>query len=84
MDRTTLIGIMAAICTTIAFFPQVARIWRTKHTNDLSLPMYVIFSFGVLCWCIYGILLRSWPVIVANGITFVLCAYILVMMVRYR
>ena len=79
-----MIGSVAAICTTIAFLPQVSRIRRTKHAADLSLPMYIMFSFGVLCWLIYGILIKSVPVIVANGMTFVLCVYILIMVFRYR
>jgi MtN3 and saliva related transmembrane protein len=84
MNRITIIGSVAAICTTIAFLPQVFRIKRTKHATDLSLSMYAVFSFGVLCWLIYGILIKSMPVIIANAVTLVLCMYILVMVVRYK
>ena len=84
MDQVTLIGMLAAICTTIAFIPQVYKIYKTKHARDLSLPMYIIFAVGVLLWLIYGIIINSLPVILANGITFILCLYILAMMVKYR
>jgi len=84
MNTIAIIGNIAAVCTTAAFFPQVAKIARTKHVADLSLPMYLIFSFGVLCWFIYGILIKSAPVIAANGITFILSVYILFMIARYR
>jgi MtN3 and saliva related transmembrane protein len=80
----TIIGIVAAICTTISFLPQVLKIRRTKQATDLSMPMYIVFSFGVLCWLIYGILIRSIPVILANAATLVLCLYILAMVIKYR
>lgn len=83
MDSTTLVGTIAAICTTVAFFPQVARIRRTKHTADLSLIMYVIFSFGVLSWMIFGFLTKSAPVVIANGVTFLLSLYIISMKLKY-
>lgn len=84
MNKSTVIGNIAAICTTIAFLPQVIKIARTKHVADLSLPMYILFSLGVLCWFIYGILVKSAPVIAANGITFILSIYILMMISRYK
>lgn len=84
VDSVTLIGILAGICTTVAFLPQVAKIYRTKHTRDLSLPMYIIFSFGVASWTYYGVLTKSLPVIIANSITLTLCVYILFMKVKYK
>jgi MtN3 and saliva related transmembrane protein len=83
MKITDFVGILAGICTTIAFLPQVTKIYRSRHTSDLSLPMYIIFSFGVLCWAAYGFLTSSVPVIVANGLTFMLCLYILFMKLKY-
>ena len=84
MDGVTVIGTVAAVCTTAAFLPQVLKIYRTGHARDLSLPMYVIFSFGVLCWLVYGFLTKSLPVIIANVATFILCIYILVMKINFR
>lgn len=84
MDQTTLIGTIAAFCTTISFLPQVIRIRRTRHAKDLSLVMYIILAFGVLCWLIYGILLNSAPIIAANAITLILCSYIIRMRIKYK
>lgn len=83
MDMVTIVGTVAAVCTTAAFIPQVAKVRRTKHAKDLSLPMYVIFCFGVACWLWYGFLTRSLPIIIANMVTFFLGAYILAMKVIY-
>ncbi|MFA6079026.1 MAG: SemiSWEET transporter [Candidatus Omnitrophota bacterium] len=84
LDAITLIGSIGAFCTTISFLPQVIKVNRTKHARDLSLPMYVIFSIGVLFWMWYGILTASLPIIAANGVTFLFCIYILVMKIRYK
>ncbi len=84
LNNITWVGSIAAFCTTVSFLPQVIKIYRTKHARDLSLPMYIIFSIGVLLWVCYGILTRSLPIIAANGITFLLCIYILVMKIRYK
>lgn len=84
MIPAALVGVIAAVCTTVSFVPQVIRVYRTRHTRDLSLPMYIIFTFGVFAWTCYGFLVNSQPVIWANAITLVLCAYILAMKLRYK
>lgn len=84
MDSINIVGSIAAFCTTIAFFPQVIKVYRTKHTHDLSLPMYIIFSCGVSMWLVYGVLTHSLPIIIANIITLGLSFYILVMKIKYK
>lgn len=78
-----LIGSVAACLTTFAFLPQVVKVWRTKSVRDISLVTYSSLTLGVFLWLLYGVGIKSFPVIVANGITFVLAASILVMKVRY-
>ena len=84
MDVVALIGFIAAICTTISFLPQVIKIHHTKHTKDLSLPMYVIFSAGVFLWLCFGLLMDSFPIILANSITLALSMYILIMKIKHK
>ncbi len=49
------IGSIAAVCTTVSFVPQLVRVWRRKSAHDISLTMFLMFSFGVACWLIYGV-----------------------------
>ncbi len=74
-----IVGYSAGALTTIAFLPQVIKAWRTRRTADLSLSMYLTFSVGVALWLVYGILLVSVPIIVANILTLLLTGSILVM-----
>lgn len=83
MQTTDLIGSAAAVLTTTAFIPQVWQIMRTRHTLDISLGMYIVFTSGVAFWLAYGILLGSWPIIIANSITVCLAGSVLVMKIRF-
>lgn len=81
--NTELIGTLAAIATTTSFIPQVWQVWRTKHTKDISLGMYAIFTLGVALWLVYGLLLGAWPIIIANSITVLLAGAVLLMKLRF-
>lgn len=79
-----ILGYLAAILTTISFVPQALLIIKTKNTKGISLPMYIIFTTGVLFWLIYGIANQIVPVIIANMVTFVLAAIILRFKFKYK
>lgn len=84
MNGFTLIGLAAAACTTAAFIPQAIKVIRTKDTRSLSLPMYIIFTVGVLLWLVYGILVKDIPVMAANVVTLTFSLVILVSIIIYR
>lgn len=79
-----LFGWIGATLTTVSFVPQAWQILRTRQTAGVSLAMYVIFGIGVLCWMVYGVWLSAWPMIVANIVTLVLVASIIVLKLRHR
>lgn len=79
----TQIGMLAALCTTVAFVPQLLRVWRLRSARDISLTMFLVFSLGVFLWLLYGILIHSIPVILANGATLALSLAILSLKVRF-
>lgn len=83
MNLVDLLGTLAGTFTTIAFLPQVIKTWRTGSAEDISLVMFLLFSTGVLLWLIYGIALRAYPIIIANGITLVLASLVLYLKIRY-
>ncbi len=83
MSTTELFGYLAAALTTISFVPQVIHVWRSKQTKDISLGMYSVFTLGIVVWLIYGLMLGSWPIIIANSITIVLAGSVLAMKLKY-
>ena len=83
MLNANTLGLAAGALTTFSFVPQAVKVWRTRDTRAISLWMFVIFCAGVLLWAIYGVLIGSIPVIVANVVTLVLALTILAFKLRY-
>lgn len=83
MIITDWIGSAAATLTTAAFIPQAWKVWRTRHTDDISLGMYALFTIGVALWLAYGLLLGSWPIIIANSVTLLLAGAVLIMKIKF-
>jgi MtN3 and saliva related transmembrane protein len=73
-----IISTVAAILTTSAFLPQTLKVIISKNTSSLSLWMYLLFTIGVMLWLVYGFLITSYPLIIANIITFFLSFVILI------
>ncbi len=78
------LGLAAGLLTTIAFIPQVIKIWQTKSAHDISLGMFSLFSSGVFLWLLYGIAIESAPIIIANSITLLLALTILGLKIRFH
>ena len=83
MDNATLVGLAAGLLTTIAFIPQVAKIWKSKSAKDISLRTYVAFSLGVALWLAYGILKQEPPIIIWNAVTLCLSIAIVAMKIKF-
>ena len=78
-----LIGMVAGTLSTVAFVPQVWRVWKTRSARDLSLPMYLIFTAGVALWFVYGLLLGAVPIIACNGLTLLLAGTVVAMKLKF-
>ena len=65
------IGFVAGTLTTLAFIPQTIQSLRTRSVNDLSLAMLIAFNSGIVLWMVYGFLIGSAPILVANTATIV-------------
>jgi len=77
-------GFIAAALTTLAFLPQTIKTIKSKRTQDISLFMYCLMVSGIAMWFVYGVYIHSWPIMIANFISFMLTAVILVMKIRYK
>ena len=77
------VGSVAAVLTTASFVPQAWHSFKTRDVSGISLGMYSVFTVGVALWLLYGVLLQSWPLMIANSITLALAATILGMKLRF-
>ena len=78
------VGTAAACLTTISFVPQAWQSFRTRDVSGISMGMYSVFTAGVALWLAYGLLVDSWPIIVANTVTLIFSIAILTMKLRFR
>jgi MtN3 and saliva related transmembrane protein len=83
MDTVSLewLGYTAAVLTTGSFALQAWHTFRTRDVSGISLGMYSAFTVGVALWLAYGLVLRSWPITIANSVTLALAMSILGMKV---
>ena len=81
--NTPFFGYFAAILTTAAFLPQLIKTLKSKKAEDVSTVTLIMFITGVGFWIIYGFKISSFPILLANIITFILNLLILISKVYY-
>ncbi|NQV56628.1 MAG: SemiSWEET transporter [Rhodospirillales bacterium] len=84
MDWVSILGFLAGGLTTLAFVPQVVKVWRTRSTADISLLTFLALCVGIVLWLVYGFLIGDLPLLIANGVTLFLAVNILVFKIRYK
>jgi len=63
------IGLIAGVIGIFAWIPQIIEVWVHKRHEGLSLTSFGVVSIALLLWLIYGILVDSIAMIVANIMT---------------
>jgi len=84
MEIVMILGLLAAVLTTISLLPQLIRVIRTKSTKDISTGMFSLFCCGVFLWFIYGLLTNNLPIILANLLAFIQALIILFYKIKYK
>jgi MtN3 and saliva related transmembrane protein len=82
LDDMTVVGLMAGFCTTLSFIPQIAKIYRTGRTQDLSLSTYVLLVIGLFLWVVYGVVREEIAIIIPNTLVLAMALYIIVLKVK--
>jgi len=82
MSLVTVIGLVAAFCTTVSYIPQIRKIWATGETHDISLKMFLILSAGIALWVVYGVLQGDAVIILANSVSLAFLSAILFFKIR--
>lgn len=82
LTMETLIGSLAAFCTTVSYLPQVRKCWTTGRADDLSLKMFLLLTVGVALWVIYGLTRGDAVIVAANSASLCFLAVILYFKLR--
>ena len=60
------IGLLAGLLGVIAWGPQLHKVWFQNLHEGISMPTILTISFTLVLWLIYGFLVESFALIVAN------------------
>jgi MtN3 and saliva related transmembrane protein len=78
----TALGLMAGLCTSLSFVPQVIKAWREADTEAISKRMYIASLIAYGLWIVHGLMIASVPVILFNAVNVVFAGIILVLKLR--
>lgn len=79
---TTIVGYIAAICMVCGYLPQAWYTIRTRDTEGIAMPTFLLLGFGSIFFVVQGILLGNIPLVVTNTITTFASVIIFVIKVR--
>lgn len=79
-----MVGMIAAVLTTFSFLPQVLKTVKTKDTSGISLLMYSLSVVGLSLWLVHGVMINDLPLILANSVSVILSAIVLVYKIKYK
>lgn len=83
MTFVTVLGYIAGALVVGSLLPQAVKSWTTKSTRDISLWRYIIYTFGLVLWVTYALLIHNGPVALTNAIGLALAVSILYLKIKY-
>jgi len=78
------VGWLAVLFTSVQFFPQVFKAYKTKQLADISLQTFVLVMISASLWTIYGIHTKDSVIITANVIVFFCATAIVALKFKYH
>ena len=70
MGMIDIFGWLASICMVLGYLPQAIVTIRTRDTEGIALPTFIMMGLGALFFIIQGMMLGNWPLAITNIITF--------------
>ena len=64
-----IVGYAAAICMVCGYLPQAIYTIRTRDTDGIAMPTFLLLGFGSIFFVIQGFMIDNWPLIITNLIT---------------
>jgi len=78
------IGLFAGLLGIVAWLPQIREVWILKKHEGISIPTFSIVTIALFLWLVYGILIDSIAMIIANVVTLAAIASVLIGVIRIR
>ena len=77
--------IIVSTCTYISYLPQTIRLLRTKKSEDISIPSWILWITSGACYTLYAVLVSKDGMLIfetASELSF--CIIILLLAIKYR
>tara|TARA_B100001248_G_scaffold146549_1_gene110091 strand:+ start:1339 stop:1629 length:291 start_codon:yes stop_codon:yes gene_type:complete len=78
------IGLLAGGLGIVAWIPQIRDVWVRERHEGISLTTFSIVTVALSLWLIYGVLVESLAMIVANVFTLTVILAVLIGVRRLR
>lgn len=78
------IGLFAGALGIVAWVPQIREVWIHGRHEGISLSSFSVVSVALMLWLLYGVLVNSLAMVVANVATIGVISLILVGVLRLR
>ena len=78
------IGLLAGGLGIVAWIPQIRDVWVHERHEGISLTTFTVVTIALSLWLLYGVLIESMAMIVANVFTLVVILAVLIGVQRLR
>ena len=78
------IGLFAGVLGIIPWVPQIREVWVNRRHEGISLPTFSVVTIALGLWLLYGILVDSISMIIANVMTLTVIFAVIIGVVRLR
>ena len=71
-----IVGYAAAVCMVGGYLPQAIYTMRTRDTDGIAMPTFLLMGLGSLFFMVQGLLIDNLPLFITNLITFTCSAIV--------
>jgi MtN3 and saliva related transmembrane protein len=79
----SVLGLTAEAFIIVAQIPQIYKSFKTKSTDDISLPMLISVLIGLSLWIVYGSVKPDRVIVIANAVSVVAFGFVIYAKLKY-
>lgn len=83
MNTMQIIGISAGVLTAVSMLPQLIKVLKEKHVEDLSIMMLLVLNTGLVLWVVYGFMRDDAPLIYTNSFSVLVNFTLIILRIKY-
>lgn len=83
MEIIQIVGMTAGVLTAVSMLPQLIKIIKEKHAEDVSLIMLIVLVSGLSLWVVYGVMREDIPLIATNSFSILVNITTIILRLKY-